>query len=138
MPLSVQVIPERRLIRLVGSGTVTDEELLAYVEEYLGSGRFGGYDELVDFRRASLLEVSYSGLCRVAERAAAADPASRLAKVALLVSEPLALGLSRLYQSLREAKGGSRQVRVLLREEDALDWLGVWEGWDPPEAGGAD
>lgn len=137
MPLSVRVVPEQRLVWLVGSGVVTDEELLAYVEEYLEGKGLGGYDELVDLRGADLLGVSVAGLSRVAERAAGSDPGSRLVKVALLVEQPLALGLSRLYQGLREAKGGSRLVRVFLQEEEALDWLGLREGGpsyrNPPE-----
>ncbi len=133
MPLSVRIFPNLRLIWAEGTGAVTDQHLVEYVQEFLGAANLGSFDEVLDLSNADLLDLTYKGLSRVAEEAAATDPEGHPPRIALLVSEPLGMGLSRMYQSLRESKGGKRTVRVFFRPSDVMDWLGLPEGWVPGE-----
>jgi hypothetical protein len=125
MPLHVRVDPELQIIFVDGRGVVTDEDLLGYVHEYLGGEELRGFDELIDLSAADLLDLTYSGLSSVAAAAAATDPEADPNKIALLVSETLGMGLSRMYQSLRESKGGRRQTRVFLDRAECREWLGL-------------
>ena len=125
MPLTVRVDPELRVIFVVGHGVILDDDLLGYVAEYLGGGELHGYDELFDLTDADLLDLTYTGLANTAAAAAATDPEGVSVKVALLVSEVRGMGITRLYQSLRESKGGRRQTRVFTDNIECRDWLGI-------------
>ncbi len=125
MPLHVRVDPELQIIFVDGQGVVTDEDLLGYVQEYLGGEELRGFDEFFDLSAADLLDLTYAGLSSVAAAAAATDPEADPNKIALLVSETLGMGLSRMYQSLRESKGGRRHTRVFLDMAECREWLGL-------------
>jgi hypothetical protein len=125
MPLDVRVDHERRLIFVDGVGAVTDQDLLTYVDEYLSEEELRTYDELFDLTDSDLLDLTYQGLASVASAAAATDPDAEPTRIAILVSETLGLGLSRMYQSLREVKGGRRQTRVFQDEAECHEWLGI-------------
>jgi len=125
MPLTVQVDPEIKIIFVDGEGVVSDEDLLSYVEEYLDEKGLWSYDELFDLSHADLLDLTYAGLSAVATAAAATDPDARPTKIAILVSESLGMGLSRMYQALRESKGGRRYTRVFWDRAECREWLGL-------------
>jgi hypothetical protein len=125
MPLRVQVDPQKRMIIAEGEGIVTDEDLLEYVREYLGEQELCGYDELFDLTGADLHDLTYAGLSAVASAAAATDAKTVSSKIAILVSQVLGLGLSRMYQTLREVKGGYRSTRVFWDRKECLEWLGL-------------
>jgi len=127
MPLEVRIDPERELIYAGGKGLVTDQDLLGYIREYLLEDALSGYDEFFDFSEADLLDLTYSGLAEVASAAAATDSETKPTKIAVLVSEASGMGLSRMYQVLREDKGGSRKIRLFWDREECLDWLGLDE-----------
>ncbi len=132
MPLHVRVLKGQRLLWAEGIGRVTDQDLEDYVRTYLVDGGLGSLDEVFDLSNADLLDLTYQGLSRVAEAAAATDLEAAPGRIALLVSEPLGVGLSRIYQSLRETKGGKRVARVFFRASDVVDWLGLPPDWSPP------
>jgi len=125
MPLHVTVDSDRRIIFLKGEGVVTDDELLSYVKEHLSQEELREYDELVDLSSADLLDITYSGLSNLAAAAAATDPEADPTKIAILISEAHGMGVSRLYQSLRESKGGRRQARVFWDAGECREWLGI-------------
>jgi len=125
MALHVQVDRNRKLISVTGEGVVTDHDLLEYVREFLLGADLSGYDELFDLSAADLVDLTYAGLAAVAEAAAATDPEAAPTKIAILVSEALAMGRSRMYQTLRESKGGRRATRVFWDEGECREWLGI-------------
>jgi hypothetical protein len=125
MPLTVRVDPDNELLFIDGSGVVTDDDLLLYVQDYLSKEEFSAFDELFDLSTSDLFDVTYSGLSRLAAAAAATDPDAIRTKIAILVSETLGMGLSRMYQSLREVKGGRRETRVFMDEGECREWLGL-------------
>jgi hypothetical protein len=125
MPLRVRIDHRQRVILVRGEGIVTDRDLLEYVREYLGETELSGYDELFDLTEADLHDVTYAGLSAVASAAAATDPQATAIKIAILVSQVLGLGLSRIYQALREVKGGHRLTRVFWDRDECMEWLGL-------------
>ena len=125
MPLSVRVDPDLQVIFVAGEGVVTDGDLMEYVDEYLSGTGLHGYDELFDLTEADLLDLTYTGLAETAAAAAATDPDGAPVKIALLVSEIRGMGITRLYQSLRESKGGVRETRVFTDAAECWDWLGL-------------
>ena len=123
MPLEVQVFPEKTLIWVEGKGVVTDDDLIEYVHEYLVEKGLKTWDEVFDLSAADLLDLTYSGLSQVAASAAPTDPEESPTKIAILVSETMGVGISRMYQSLREVKGGRRSLRVFWEREELLTWM---------------
>jgi hypothetical protein len=123
MPLAVHVDDERRVIFVRGEGIVTDRDLLEYVQEYLSDPELRRYHELFDLREADLQDLTYGGLSSVASAAAATDSGEDPVKIAILVSQVLGLGLSRMYQTLREVKGGQRLTRVFQDRLECMEWL---------------
>lgn len=131
MPLTVQVLPERSLIWVDGVGMVTDDDLVDYVLEYLVEKDLRHFDEVFDLSRADLLDLTYAGLAQVAAAAVPTDPEESPTKIAVLISEASGMGVSRLYQGLREGQGGRRALRVFWEKEDLLTWMGLPAGWVP-------
>jgi hypothetical protein len=125
MPLVVHVESEKRVIFVRGDGIVTDRHLLDYVGEYLSDPELRGYDELFDLTEADLQDVTYTGLSSVASAAAATDSGGASVKIAILVAQVLGVGLSRMYQTLREVKGGRRLTRVFQDRGECMEWLGL-------------
>jgi hypothetical protein len=131
MPLEVRIIPERELLWVSGVEVVTDDDLISYVQEYLVERDLRSWDEVFDLSQADLQDVTYSGLSRVAAAAAPTDPEESPTKFAILISEVLGMGVSRMYQSLREGKGGRRALRIFWEEEDLLNWMDLPPDWTP-------
>ncbi len=125
MPLNVQIDENQQVIFVRGEGIVTDQELLDYVREYLGDSRYNIYDELIDLTEADLQDLTYAGLSELASVVAATDPEAIPIKIAILISQSLGMGLSRIYSRLREFKGGRRQTRVFWDRDECMEWLGL-------------
>jgi hypothetical protein len=131
MPLDVQVLPERGLIWVEGMGVVTDQDLVGYVQEYLVEKGLRSLDEVFDLSTADLLDITYAGLSQVASAAVPTDPEESPTKIAILISEAVGMGVSRMYQTLREGKGGRRAIRIFWEQEDLLAWMELPSGWVP-------
>jgi hypothetical protein len=131
MPLAVQVLPERRLIWVEGRGVVTDHDLVTYVHEYLVEKNLRSWDEVFDLSSADLMDLTYAGLSEVAAAAVPTDPEESPTKIAILISEAVGIGISRIYQTLREGKGGRRALRIFWEREDLLTWMELPSGWIP-------
>lgn len=114
-----------------GKGVVADHDLVSYVREYLVEKDLRSWDEVFDLSRADLLDVTYGGLSQVAAAAAPTDPEESPTKIAILVSEAVGIGVSRMYQTLREGKGGRRALRIFWEREDLLTWMELPPGWVP-------
>ena len=134
MPLSVRVYRQEKLIWVEGTGVVSDEDLEDYVEEYLVRQGLRDFGEVFDLSRADLLDVTYLGLSRVASAAAPTDPHDTPTQIAILVSETVGLGISRMYQTLRETKGGRRNLRIFRDCSPLLEWMGLPLEWAPEKA----
>lgn len=129
MPLQVRIFPDQSLLWVRGEGVVTDDELVGYVGEYLVKRDLRSWDEVFDLSRADLLDVTYAGLSEVAAAAAPTDPEESPTRIGILISEAVGMGISRMYQSLREGKGGRRALRVFWDREELLAWMGLPADW---------
>lgn len=129
MPLTVRVYEELALIWVEGSGVVSDADLKEYVEEFLVKRGLREYDEIFDLSQADLLDITYLGLSRVASAAAPTDPEDTSTRIAILVSETVGLGISRMYQTIRETKGGRRNLRIFRDFSPLRDWMGLPADW---------
>ena len=131
MPLAVKVFGERELIWVEGEGVVTDHDLVTYVHEYLVEKNLRSWDEVFDLSSADLMDLTYAGLSEVAATAVPTDPEESPTKIAILISEAVGIGVSRMYQTLREGKGGRRAMRIFWEREDLLAWMELPPGWIP-------
>lgn len=95
------------------------------MDAYLTGEGLHGFNEFFDLSSADLLDLTYAGLSSVAAAAAATDPEAAPTKIAILVSETAALGVSRMYQTLRETKGGRRLARIFRDDSECREWLGI-------------
>ena len=91
-------------------------------------------DEFFDLRGADLEDLTPAGLADIAEAAAATDLSSADTKIAFLVSEAAAMGITRMYQIMREDKGGHRKARLFTDRDECLEWLHLPPDWAHPEA----
>jgi hypothetical protein len=123
MPLDVKVDGERELIWASGRGVVVNDDLLDYVRIYLIEQGLRSYDEIFDLSKADLLDLTYEGLAAVAAAAAPTDPQETPTKIAILVSESVSVGISRMYQTLREDRGGRRNLRIFWELSELLEWM---------------
>jgi hypothetical protein len=119
------------LICAVGSGVVSDDDLIQYVEEYLVRRGLREFGEVFDLTEADLLDLTYIGLSQVAAAAAPTDPDHTPTQIAILVSEAVGLGVSRIYQTLRESRGGRRNLRIYRDLPSLRAWMGLPEDWTP-------
>ena len=63
--------------------------------------------------------------------AAPTDPDDTPTQIAILVSEEVGLGVSRIYQTLRESRGGRRKLRIYRDLPSLRAWMGLPEDWTP-------
>lgn len=138
MPLAVQVHPDMKLIWVKGIGVVSDDDLGEYVDEYLVRRGLRDYGEVFDLSHADLLDLTYLGLSRVAAAAAPTDPEDTPTRIAILVSEAVDVGISRMYQTLRETKGGRRNLRIFRDLPPLKAWMELPEELAPEELVGPD
>jgi len=103
---------------------VADDALMDYQETVWSDPAVHGYDELIDFRALEQIDVTTEGLEKVAALAAGMDAAAGAGRFAIVVSDTLSFGLSRMYEAFREIdEKSSRQLMVFQRLGDALEWL---------------
>lgn len=112
---------------------VSDDDLESYVDEYLVQKGLREFGEVFDLSRSDLLDLTYVGLSRVAAAAAPTDPEDTPTQIAILVSESVGLGISRMYQTLRETKGGRRNLRIFRECHPLLEWMGLPCDWQPSD-----
>ncbi len=113
-----------RLIRLVGSGRLTDEELLRCVSSLREDPALDpGMNTLSDMRD---IEVGFTSRGISSMLAVMEETADRRgpAKAALVVSSDVAFGMGRMLQTLSEGRV-EPHFRIFRDMSDACEWLGI-------------
>lgn len=123
MPYRFDFDPKKKIIRARFAGRVTDEELKAYYREAAAQVKSTGAQAgLIDFSKASLLEVSRETVLELAAREPAlADPkATRV----IVAASPAIYGMARMFELSGE--GTRPNLHVVRTLEEAWAILGVW------------
>ncbi len=135
MAITYRIDFERRIVLAAVSGTLAEDQILAYQAEVWTRVDVTGFDELIDMSAV----VSIEGPVPIADRirdiagaAAASDPLKGTSKFAIVAPGDLAFGLGRMYATFRELDSRTtRTVRVFREMGDALQWLGL-DAFDLP------
>lgn len=86
---------------------------------------FQKYDELVDFRPITSINITASELKELSIFASSTDSQESITKLALLIDSRPAFTLAKIYEMVRNFNPASKKrVKVFQSMDDALRWLG--------------
>jgi hypothetical protein len=120
MPTSYFIDPVRRLVIISADGILLGAELLAEQKQLASEPLFQrDFSQLFDLTQVTEAHVSADEV-RAMAAATAFGPTARRA---LIVSEPLLYGLSRMFQLLLDDRGGT--LRIFTDRNEAEEWLGL-------------
>jgi hypothetical protein len=110
-----------RVVVLEVSGDLGDRDLLSLADELEKDPEVeADFSLLIDLRRAIGQGVTSAGVRKLVARPLVLSPESRRAVV---VPSDLGFGMARMYEMLREDRGGA--VRVFRDYEEARRWVGA-------------
>ena len=129
MPVLHKIDDDAKLITTIWSGHADDNELSDALADYQQNIKslplYASYNEIVDFSGASNFSLSAEGIKKLAHMASISDPKGVKTKLAIIVNNPLAFGLARMYEIYRSLlPSGSKEVRVFMNYQDCLSWIG--------------
>lgn len=95
-----------------------------YLEEMKYLPDYQAYNELVDFRPITSINISASELKEFGNFTLSADNREVVTRLALLVDSKPAFTLAKVYETFRNLSPSSRKrVKVFRNMDEALDWL---------------
>ena len=122
MAFEYSVDMERRLVLVQISGAITRDEMFACTDALKKDSRLTSeFSELVDLRGLTTVEA----ITPDDVRTIAAGSLSPAARRAIVASDNAAFGLSRMFESLRGAKGAPDRTGVFRTMREAEAWLGL-------------
>jgi hypothetical protein len=108
-----------RVVVLRVSGTLGDRELASLADELANAGDVGtDFSFLIDLRQADGRNVTSAGVKALAGRPLVLSPESRRAVV---VPSALGFGMARMYELLRQNRGGA--TRAFRDYDEAQRWV---------------
>ena len=124
MPVTIRADDAARVRYSIMTGTVTDDELVAAYTELLADPDFDPtLNDLVDTAEVNRVEVTPSGLRRVADVVSQIDRLAIPTKIAIVATRPAVVALARLYALYREQQRAPAQHRVFRNVDAAKRWL---------------
>jgi len=121
MPVSYRIDAARGVVLSTASGVVCDSDLLAHQQRLRSDPAFRPwFRQLFDFSDATVNEVS--GRC--IRQLASAPALGKGSKRALVVREPSAFGLARMFQTLRDDEP-EEATAIFHDVATARAWLGL-------------
>jgi hypothetical protein len=125
MPLSYHIDEARGLLSLKGSGSITADDIDAYVEEVLEDPRQAYVtQELADFRDAEF-SVTPDRVVKLAALDRKRLSRMKIVRRAIVVSNDLQYGLARMYGQFLAPSG--QEVRPFHDIDEARRWLETGE-----------
>lgn len=110
---------ETRVVTLTVTGDLFDADLLTLADELQNAPEVeSDFSLLIDLRHAKGRNVTSAGVRNLVERPMVLSAESRRAVV---VSSDLGFGMARMYEILRDRRGGA--IRVFRDYEDAERWV---------------
>lgn len=112
---------ERRLLRTVVSGRLSEEEMLDYIREVWKRPDRADFDEIADYRELDVSGISLSMLLKATQLSTELNRERKIYRVAFVVSGQLGFGIGRQYETFREAT--PTITRMFQSIEEAEKWL---------------
>ena len=110
--------PEEATLKLFLESFANYQEELKYLPD------FQEYNELVDFRPITSINVSAAELRELSNFTITTDHRQKITRLALVVDSKHAFTLAKVYEMLRNhAPGSKKKVKVFRDMESAYDWL---------------
>ena len=126
MPISYRIDPERRLLFIQGTETLSAADLIDLRDRLMNEKSLTpGFNRLFDFRRITRHELSGDDIRTILTSSHFGAPERR----AVVVSQDVTFGIIRMFSAYAKDDVGS-MIRVFRDFEEACTWLGI----DPVEA----
>ena len=123
MPASYQIDKSLGVVFSVGSGVVTDAEMLRHQEQLRHDPDFQPtFSQLLDFNAMIEAQISAAAIQRLAGAGFFAKGARR----AIVVNSDVAFGLARMFQMHSDHSG--EQIEIFRDLDKARQWLGLPPG----------
>lgn len=124
MPIDYKISPDGLFVHAVAKGTVTNNDLLAYVREMLTNTRLKPrYKELWDGTLMTEVKVDKQGIDRVAELEKSHHHKVAGTKCAIVVADVRAFEIAEYFEEL--ARANFIDVIVFNSAATARTWLGI-------------
>ena len=124
MPMTYTIDAAQRLVRAVGTGVLTDDDVMAHRHAMTSDPQFTPeMRELSDIRQVTAFQVTPAGVRIMVASDVKMTANGGMHKLAIIAEENVAYGMSRMYQTLGEPN--IRVVGVFRSYEEAVEWLGI-------------
>ena len=123
MPMSYTIDSDAGVISITGEGLLTDSEMIDCVDALRHDPALRPeMNTLSDMRR---IEVGFTsaGVEKMVEVMRATEDRRGAAKAAIVVSEDVAFGMARMFESIADFSGVHPEFRVFRDIQSAVDWL---------------
>lgn len=127
MPITYQTKPDEKLVTLVHTGVIADDEFLSFYKDLYANPQFDkSFNLLVDLQQTESTVRSTSALRELAEFIQRQlEDIHPHPKIAVIAPKDISFGLARMYEVF---SGTSDSEFVVFRDANAaLAWLGVSE-----------
>ena len=122
--MSYVIDTSKNLISTTGTGVLTDDDVMLHRKSLTADPKFNPkMRELSDIRGVSEFKVTSAGVRLMVASDVKMVPEGGMHQLAVVASENVAYGMSRMYQTLDEPN--IRTVGVFRNYEDAVEWLGI-------------
>jgi hypothetical protein len=124
MPMTYTIDAAQHLIRAVGTGVLTDEDVMRHRQSLAVDPLFSAQmREISDIRSVTEFQVTPAGVRLMVAADVRMVAAGGMHKLAVVAEENVAYGMSRMYQTLGEPN--IRSVGVFRNYKEAEEWLGI-------------
>lgn len=120
MPWNYAIDTERKLVISTGTGMIRSADLLEHQNRIVADKKFRrDFHQLVDLSEISAPEVDVAAV----RAAAISNIYSAKSRRAFVVTDPVAVTLTKAFQSYRKEAGGKEQIRIFTNREEAMAWV---------------
>ncbi len=120
----MQIDRERGLVESRWNGVATEELLTEYVDQIWTDPTVRSFNELIDFREVSDVEVSSEAVHSIADYSRQFDNPDTAARSAVIAPSGLVFGLSRMFSTIRSLEpSNKRDFQVFEDIDTGRAWL---------------
>mgnify|MGYP003352153545 CR=1 FL=1 len=115
---------EQHVVRTTATGILTDEDVMVHRKAMTADPEFSaGMRELSDIRQVSDFRLTPSGVRLMVASDVTMLKTGGMHQLAIIATDNVAYGMSRMYQTLGEPN--IRSVGVFREYQEAAEWLGI-------------